>query len=192
MSNFNDLKSLGFYTAIIVEFLGTFLLVTFGCGAVEDKGVTNLHISLAFALSVGSIVWAIAHKSGGHINPAVTFSFLLCRRISLVRGIAYMAVQVAGAIMGAFILLLLTPETSSDVVQSLGIVFLGNGVTVVQGFFVEFFITFVFVFVIFSAVDPFREDLGGSVPLTIGLTIGMCHLWAVSTTQHFSLLNFVC
>ena len=184
MSNFKDIKSLGFYTAIVAEFLGTFLLVIFACGAAEYKDVSHLHISLAFALSVGSIVWAIAHKSGGHINPAVTFPFLLCRRISLARGILYMAAQCAGGIAGALVLKLLTPDFPNDdtvmLRPSLGAVGLMDKVTVIQGFFVEFFITFVFVFVIFSAVDPFREDLGGSVPLTIGLTIGMCHLLAVS------------
>jgi len=34
---------------------------------------------------VATIVWTIAHVSGGHINPAVTAGFLLTRKISFVR-----------------------------------------------------------------------------------------------------------
>lgn len=34
-------------------------------------------------------------SSGGHINPAVTFAFFLAQKISLIRGILYIVVQVS-------------------------------------------------------------------------------------------------
>ena len=41
--------------------------------------------SLCFGLSVATVVWAIAHVSGGHINPGVTIAFFVTRKISLLR-----------------------------------------------------------------------------------------------------------
>jgi len=48
-----------------------------------------VRLSLAFGLSVATIVWVIAHISGGHINPAVTIGFLITRKISILRYSVY-------------------------------------------------------------------------------------------------------
>ena len=99
-----DLRTKGFYVGLLGEFMGTLLLVLVGCGAAQNKGVSYLHIALAFGLSVAGIVWSLASASGGHINPAVTAGFLVCRRISLARASLYMAMQTVGAISGAALL----------------------------------------------------------------------------------------
>ena len=31
--------------------------------------ITEVHIGLAFGLIVATVVWCIAHVSGGHVNP---------------------------------------------------------------------------------------------------------------------------
>ena len=49
-----------------------------------------------------------------------------------------------------------------------------------QAFGVEFFITFVLLFTVFASTDSQRTDLGGSVPLTVGLSVSVYHLRAVS------------
>ena len=70
----------------------------------HNTGTTTVQISLAFGLSVASIVWAIANVSGGHINPAVTIGFFVTRKISIVRFILYIVMQCGGALVGAAIL----------------------------------------------------------------------------------------
>ncbi len=174
-----DLRVLKTYTATIAEFIGTLLLVLIGCGSTEYT--TNaLHISIAFGLTVGTIVWAICRVSGGHINPAVTLGFLVTRKISFVMALLYIAAQVTGAIVGAAILKTLTPHEAPHIGICCTPV-LKNDVSVIQGFGIEFFITFMFVFVIFATVDENRKDNGGSGPLSIGLALTVGHLWAVST-----------
>jgi len=87
-----DAKSVRFWLALVAEFLGTLLLVLVACGACarfQGRPADIVQISLAFGLSVATIVWAIAHVSGGHINPAVTLGFLITRKISILRYSVY-------------------------------------------------------------------------------------------------------
>ncbi len=176
---FDELRVYKTYTASIAEFIGTGMLVLIAGGSTEYTENT-LYIALAFGLTVATIVWAIGNVSGGHINPAVTIGFLVTRKISFLMALMYIAAQVLGAIVGAAILKALS---SSAYDGHYGTPCLQNDVSPLQAFAIEFFITFLFVFVIFASVDANRTDIGGSVPLTIGLALIVGHLWAVSITN---------
>lgn len=198
-SSLQDLKSRRFWVALVAEFLGTLLLVLVACGSCASfptnyDALTNstggaikpeyhpgdfVQISLAFGLSVATIVWSIAHVSGGHINPGVTIGFLVTRKISLVRAILYTAVQSVGAVLGAVILQQVSPKWVND---PLGTTLPGPGVGLGQAFTIELFITFVLVYTVFATCDGQRQGFNGSGPLAIGLSIAMCHLWAIPYT----------
>ncbi|KAG0494684.1 hypothetical protein HPP92_005678 [Vanilla planifolia] len=63
---------------MVAELLGTYLLVFVGCGAAyirKRDGITLTGVALTWALDVVAIVYAIAHISGSHINPAATIAF---------------------------------------------------------------------------------------------------------------------
>lgn len=191
-TNLQDLQSTAFWVALLAEFIGTNLLVTFGCGACAASSTqSTVQIALAFGLSVGTIVWAIAHVSGGHINPAVTLGFLVTRKISLVRGLFYIVSQCLGAIVGAGTLYMATPRhsdsnttTSFNPNPTLGTSAPpGDGsVDVFQVLMIEYNITFLLVLTVFATVDKRRTGFAGSGPLAIGLSVTLGHLWAVPFT----------
>lgn len=182
----DDLKSSYFWRGLLAEALGTMVLVLIGCGSCigeQDwetfKPPTAVQISLAFGLSVATVVWCLAHQSGGHVNPAVTMAMLACRRISVARALLYVAAQCSGAMAGAAVLKGLTPES---VRGNLGLTTVNPGLTREQAFGVEFLITMVLVLTVFASCDNHRTDLNGSAPLAIGFAVTLCHLFAIKYT----------
>tara|TARA_Y100000287_G_scaffold83054_1_gene65859 strand:+ start:397 stop:987 length:591 start_codon:yes stop_codon:yes gene_type:complete len=58
----------------VSEFLGTFLMVLFGCGSIA-LGWSPIMISIAFGTSVTIAILLFQPISGAHINPAVSIAF---------------------------------------------------------------------------------------------------------------------
>lgn len=93
---------------LITEFIGTFFLVlTVGMVVTGGKGDFS-------PIAIGSVllcmVFAGAHISGAHYNPAVTLAVLLRGRISVIEGISYMIVQIVAAIVASYIVLFLAAD----------------------------------------------------------------------------------
>jgi len=174
-SNLDDLSSSLFWRAVGAEFLGTLLLVFLGCGstlAFDDASKpTSLEVCMCFGFTVGTIVWCIAHVSGGHINPAVSFGMLAARKISFCRAILYTVAQCAGAIVGALILKTLTPEAARGSLGASLVPVKPLAIEPTTAFAAEIMMTFVLVFTVFATCDENRTDLKGSGPLAIGISV---------------------
>lgn len=98
--------------SLLAEFLGTFVLVFAGTGAMvvdsmTDGTITHLGIALIFGLVVMVMVYTLGHISGAHINPAVTVGFAVAGEFPAKRIAPYIAVQCLGAIAASFALLCL-------------------------------------------------------------------------------------
>lgn len=89
--------------AHLAEFVGTFALVFFGCGAIADH-LDPTAIALAFGLAVAVMIYAVGHVSGAHFNPAVSVSFAIGRHFPWPRVATYAIAQVAGALSAAVVL----------------------------------------------------------------------------------------
>ena len=56
----------------IAEFIGTAILVLFGCGTAVVSGGNLILTSFAFGLAIVASAYAIGDISGCHVNPAVS------------------------------------------------------------------------------------------------------------------------
>src|ERR687884_876797 len=96
---------------LAAEAIGTAFLVFVGVGSVPATLIVNGNapftmanlgmISLAFGTIVVATVYALGHVGGNHINPAVTLAFAVTGRFPWRMVPAYLAAQVARAIVGA-------------------------------------------------------------------------------------------
>ncbi len=73
----------------LAEFIGTFALVFFGCGAAAIGGmgtgataVDLLGIASAFGFAIVAMAYGIGPISGCHVNPAVSFGVFVAGRMS--------------------------------------------------------------------------------------------------------------
>jgi len=135
-------------------------------------------IALAHGFAILLLVFATAHVSGGHINPVVTLAMIVTGNIRVKKGIVYIICQFVGGILGA---LFLRASFTKDIAGTMGAHNLGNGVTPIGGIIIEFVLTFVLVYTIFSmAVNPNAPP--GLAPIAIGLAVLVDHLVGVPFT----------
>ncbi|XP_056416413.1 aquaporin-5-like [Hyla sarda] len=177
-----ELCSLAFYRALFAEFLATLILVFFGLGSALRWPAalpTVLQISLAFGLVIGTMVQVMGPISGGHINPAVTFAFVLGSHISIWRGILYVIAQLLGGLAGAGILYGVVPP---PIRGNLAINTLSNNTSPGLGFVVEMFLTLQLVLCVFASTDSRRTDNVGSPAISIGLSVTLGHLIGIYFT----------
>lgn len=172
----------------VAEFLGTFTLVLFGCGAAViaggDIGLTG--ISFAFGLALIGMAYGIGAVSGCHINPAVSLGMVAAGRMEMPEAIQYIIAQVAGAIAAAFILLIIANGTADYTIAENGLGQNGWGkgylgeYGIFSAFIFEVVATFLFMVVILGAT-------GAGAPaaiagLAIGLALVVIHLVGINVT----------
>jgi aquaporin TIP len=150
----------------VAELVGAFALTFIGAGSIMS-GSGLVGVAFAHGLVIAVMASAVGHISGGHFNPAVTFGFLVTRRIAPVLAGAYWVSQLVGATIAALLLKWIYPGAVADRAK-LGAPLLNSQVSVGAGFVVEVLLTFFLVWVIFAtAADP-----GGAFKSIAGLAIG--------------------
>jgi aquaporin-4 len=177
--------------AWFAESVATFALVFFGPLSVTLAAVAFgtglsieaiLMISLGHGAAIGLMIYTFGHVSGAHINPAVTISMLVTRRIGIKDGVAYIAFQIIGAIAAAVAHRAILPELGAKVnfgTQGGPSALLNNDA--ISGLGVEIILTFFLVTVIFMAAVH-KKAAAGFAGLAIGGMIFLLHLVGVPLT----------
>ena len=183
-------------TKYIAEFIGTFCLVLFGCGAaviagasadgIAPSGIGLLGIALAFGLSVVVMAYTIGPISGCHINPAISVAMLAAAQLSAKDTIGYVISQCLGALAASAVLyLILSGKPGFEMgeyalgANGWGQEYLGKYSTT-AAFITEAVLTFIFLTVIFGTTA--KRANPAMAGLAIGLTLVLIHLVAIPVT----------
>jgi aquaporin NIP len=161
------------WRSVMAEFIGTFSLVTVGCGAIviesQTGSLTHGGVALAFGLVVMVMIAATGHISGAHLNPAVTLAFTFTRHFPLRWMSGYLAAQFAGATVGSLVLgVLFGFDTQLGGTQPSG--------SLTQSFLLEVLLTAALMFVI-TAVATDTKAVGQLAAIMIGATVMVNALW---------------
>lgn len=95
---------------MVAEVVGTYLFVLFGPGSVvafiaafhETLNPSTLfYLAVTFGLGISIAIMAVANISGGHVNPAVTFSLFIAGRFPGRDVLPYIISQLLGAVLAS-------------------------------------------------------------------------------------------
>ncbi|MDR1397268.1 MAG: MIP family channel protein [Desulfarculales bacterium] len=180
------------------EFIGTFILVLFGCGSVAvsvlfDALTGLMQIASVWGMGVTLAIYATRHLSCAHLNPAVSLAMVLSRRMPAGKLPCYWSAQLAGAIAAAGALYLCFGSSieayeslngivrgtaeSAQVAKMFGEYYSlpgsGSAVSLPLAAGVEALGTFLLVFMIFSLTEGCNvgRPSHAAAPLFIGITV---------------------
>ena len=174
----------------LAEFIGTFWLVLGGCGSAvlaagfPEVGIGLVGVSIAFGLTVLTIVYSFGHVSGAHLNPAVTIGLWVGGRISAKEILPYMVSQVLGGIAAATVLYIIVTGNGSQIGS-----FAANGYgehspgnySMFAAIVAEFVMTLMFLLIILGATD--KNAPKGFAGIAIGLALTLIHLITIPVTN---------
>jgi len=173
------------------EFFGTFWLVLGGCGSAvlaagfPEMGIGFVGVSLAFGLTVLTMVYAVGHISGGHFNPAVSFGLWSAGKFETKDLLPYIVAQVVGGTVGALVLYLIATGQAGFEVGG----FASNGFgelspgkySLTAVLITEVVFTFIFLFIILGATS--KNAPAGFAGIAIGLGLTLIHLVSIPVSN---------
>lgn len=194
---------------LTAEFLGSLLLVfTAISPIILGFNVLDTGIGLAVlmdAVAVGFVLFVLIETlgpiSGCHINPAVTLSMMMTKRIDNRTGLLYIVVQLVGGLLGT--LASHAMFIGHDFFQWLAI----SGIARSGGaFWAEFVGTFTLIVVIYGTIHNRSNQAGLIIGLLVGgflittsstmfanpqVTIARVFTWAMAGIQPFDAVVFI-
>ncbi|XP_031721786.1 aquaporin-9a [Anarhichas minor] len=180
----------GILKEFLAEFLGTFVLVLFGCGSVAQTVLSRnslgepLTVHIGFSVGLMMAAYVAGGVSGGHVNPAVSLAMVILGKLKIWKFPFYVIAQFLGAFAGAAAVFGLYYDAfmdfTSGILSVTGINATGHifasyparHLSVLGGFIDQVVGTGMLVLCILAIIDD--ENIGapkGVQPLAIGLII---------------------
>jgi len=166
----------------ISELVGTAVLIILGDGVVANvilnrtKGNNGglIVITFGWAIAVFAGVFISAKYSGAHLNPAVTVALATAGKFSWALVPAYIAAQLLGAMLGAFIVWVIYKQHfdhTEDGDIKLGVFCTGPAIrSYGHNFFTELIATFILILCVLFIVAP-SNSLGALDALPVALVV---------------------
>lgn len=166
----------------VAEFIGTAVLVLFGCGTAAFGGGL-VATAIAFGLSVIVMAYTIGKISGCHINPAVSAAMFLDGKMSLTDFIGYIIAQFLGAIAGALAIVVIWSTTDIGFKwgrTAVGANGVNTGVNVLGMLIVEVILTFIFILVVLAVTE--NKKTAPHAGIFIGIALTFVHILGINLT----------
>jgi glycerol uptake facilitator protein len=130
--------------ALLAEYVGTFILVFFGVGAVNAAVATGAQaglwqVAVVWAVGVSLGIYASASLSGAHLNPAITVAAAIYEGFSWLRVVPYAIAQTAGAATASLVLYSMFSEAIIEFERKRGLLRGGPGSELSAMVFGEYF-----------------------------------------------------
>ena len=158
--------------AVIAEFFGCFFLTVVSCYMFYLQNARILQLreaAFANAMTNLMIIFATFSFSGAHLNPAITISLLILKKLPFKIGILYIMMQLLGSILGGFTSLITLPSRQSGYINGddipdelknlpteekfqLGYCYVNPLVTEAQAFLIEMMLAYAYGFLFFSMI----------------------------------------
>lgn len=187
--------------AFVAEFIGTFLFLFFAFGGTQVANTTSanenaeavaqgrlshtitaspsasvvLYIALVFGFSLTVNVWIFFRVSGGLFNPAVTLGLFLIGAVTPIRAALCFLAQMLGGMAAAGVVSAILPLELNVATT------LGGGTSIVQGLFLEMFLTAELMFTIYMLAAE-KHKATFLAPVGIGLCMFIVELVGVFFT----------
>lgn len=113
MSCLYEGMAMGFYVFIGCG-ASTLNKVTIGQGPTMSVKTDAASVAFAYAFVTAAMIYTVSHRSGGHVNPAVTLSYMLTGDCRFWEGVAILVGQAAGAFGGCALLTFIIPSGTDD------------------------------------------------------------------------------
>jgi aquaporin Z len=163
---------------VIIEFLGTFVLVTVAAGSgvinqyVGDSPISRTAAVIAPGAAVMAMIYAWGPLSGLHINPAVTLAFFGRGVFPAGWVVPYLVAQLAGAVGAALFLQVMFGDVSAG----------GNHPIATPGgdwrsLVMEIVLTAILVSIILNTATGSRS-IGHNAAIAVGATVALLGLFA--------------
>jgi aquaporin Z len=174
----DTLRSRPLWIRLIIEFLGTFVLVTVAAGAgvinhyAGGNPISRTAAVIAPGAAVMAMIYAWGPLSGLHINPAVTFAFTGRGVFPMRWVVPYWVVQIGGAVCAALFLQLMFGDVATG----------GNYPISTPGgewksLVMETVLTAILVSVILNTATGHRS-IGHNAAIAVGSTVALLGLFA--------------
>jgi aquaporin Z len=174
----DTLRQRPLWIRVIIEFIGTFVLVTVAAGS----GVINEYVGgdpisrtaavIAPGAAVMAMIYAWGPLSGLHINPAVTFGFASRGVFPMAWILPYLAAQLAGAVAGALLLQLVFGDVSAG-----GTYPIATSGGDWRSLVMEIVLTTILVSIILNTATGHRS-IGHNAAIAVGATVALLGLFA--------------
>ena len=153
------------------EFIGTFALVFFGCGAMilhelNPEVISSESIPIVFGGIIAVMICTLGHISGAHFNPAISIAFYSSGFVDIKKIALFIPSQVLGAVFASLTHCLLFGSSH-------GFGMTVNKLSFVNGSIFEILMSFFLMLTIMGVATDSRATKS-MTGISIGLVIAIC------------------